>query len=240
MKGSLVYEIEDNVYNVSEGDVVFVSPGKSHKEICDPESDFEVMFICFNFFKDGKNFDISKHIDIPEVARITNIKEIYEIFENILSEVTYRETGYLLKINAQVYSLLVSLYRNKSDLDRKVESIKKISTIRKKRIAQDIREYLEVNYNQKISLNELTKIFFLSPQYISSLFKKQTGYTPIEYLNKVRISKAKEIMSSGENNISRVAEEVGISDIHYFYKVFKQFEKKTPVQFITRGSMPED
>ena len=81
----------------------------------------------------------------------------------------------------------------------------------------------------------------MSPQYISSLFSRQTGYTPIEYLNKIRIARAKEILAAGETNISKVAEVAGIGNIHYFYKVFKQFEKKTPVQFIAQqGSAQSD
>ena len=163
-----------------------------------------------------------------------NQKEIQEIFRNILNEVTYKEEGYLIKISAQVLNLLVALYRNKNGVKRNLGSIKNINEIRKDRITEDIKEYLEENYNKKISLNELSKYFFLSQPYISSIFKKQTGYTLIEYLNTVKISKAKSMFAKGEDNISKVAEEVGFNDIHYFYKVFKQYENMTPVQYIER------
>jgi AraC-type DNA-binding domain-containing proteins len=232
MKGSLTYEIEGRLYNVSAGDLVVIGPGKYHKEICDSNLQSEVLFVCIRFIKNHEAFDIARQMNISEVTKIVNLKEVYEIFECILSEVTYREEGYLLKVNAQVYNLLVSIYRNETNVNRKINNIKKLSNYRKKKTTDDIMEYIECNFKQKISLNELSKVFFLSPQYISSMFKKQTGYTPVEYLNKLRITKAKEMFLIGESNISRVAEEVGIGDIHYFYKVFRQFENNTPAQFI--------
>ena len=234
MKGSIKYEIEGKIHHVSAGEVVVIAPGKHHMEICDLDSQFEVLFVCVRFLKDGNAFDIVKHLNISDVTKITNLKEVYDIFECILNEVTYREEGYLLKINAQVYNLLVAICRNESNVDKKIDSIKKISNFRKKKITDDIREYLEYSYQQKISLADLSRIFFLSPQYISSMFKKQTGFAPVEYLNRIRIARARELFLAGESNISKVADQVGISDVHYFYKVFRQFEKKTPVQFIVQ------
>jgi AraC-type DNA-binding domain-containing proteins len=232
MKGSIKYEIDGQLYCVSAGDVVVIGPGKYHKEICESDSQFEVLFVCVKFINNGEAFDIAGHLNIPEVTKIVNLKEVYDIFECILGEVTYREEGYLLKVNAQIYNLLVAISRNETNVDRKINNIKRLSNYRKKKITDDIMGYIGCNYMQKISLNGLSRIFFLSPQYISSIFKKQSGYTPVEYLNKIRIEKARELFMNGECNIGKVAEEVGIGDIHYFYKVFKQFEKNTPAQFI--------
>lgn len=232
MKGAVTYEIDSRLYHVSEGEVVVVPPGKPHKEICCSEGHFEVLFVCLSFLREGLPVNISEHLELPEVIKIADLKGIYGIFEDILNEVTYRNDGYLLKINAQVYNLIVAICRNHEALGRNIDSIKKLSNLRKHKIAEEIKEFMENNYSRKISLNELSRNFFLSPQYISSIFKAYTGYTPIEYLNRVRIGKAKEFFAAGLDNIGEVADKVGIGDIHYFYKVFKQFEKKTPVQFI--------
>ena len=232
MKGSVTYEIGGNIHSVSEGEVVVVSPGQPHKEICDSRTHFEVLFVCINFLRDGCAFNIAEHLGIPEVTRISNLREIFEIFEDILNEVTYRSEGYLLKINAQILNLLVAICRNRTGTAGKIDSIRQISNLRKKKISEEIKEYMGSCYNRRISLDDLSKKFYLSPQYISSLFKQHTGYTPIEFLNRVRITKAKELFQSGRDNIGEVAESVGIGDIHYFYKVFRQFEKKTPAQYI--------
>jgi len=113
MKGALCYEINKTAHTVNEGEVVVVSPGKLHKETRLQE-DFEVLFVCICFKKDGKSVDITENIQIPEVINVTNLKGIYEIFDCILQEVTYRDPGYLLKIKAQVLNLLVSICRNES------------------------------------------------------------------------------------------------------------------------------
>lgn len=233
-KGLVTYMIDNKKYRVKKGQVVIVSPGKYHNEIASLNTQFEVLYLCVKFTKEGEPFDIIEILNIPEVANVLNKKEVDEIFRYILNEVTYREEGYLLKISALVLNLLVTLYRNKNGVRDGSGSIQSINDIRKEKITEDIKEYIEENYNKKISLSDLSKCFFLSPPYISSLFKKQSGYTITEYINTVKISKAKRMLDAGEDNISKVAEAVGFNDIHYFYKVFKQYENITPVQFIER------
>jgi len=232
MKGSLIYEIGQNKYSVSAGEVIIIPPGKLHKETCDLSTDFEVLFVCARLIRKNKQIDVTEYLQIPEVSKIQNQKEIYRIFGRILNEVTYRNQGYLLQVKAEVYHLLVLLFRNEAGAGQKTNDIKKLSNIRKKKIVDDIKDYFYHNYNQKISMGELSKSLYLSTPYISSVFKKQTGYTPVEFLNKVRMDKAKALFAAGETDIGKVAESVGISDIHYFYKVFKMFESMTPVAYI--------
>jgi len=233
MKGSLKYQIEDRVYTVSEGDVVVIGPHMKHKETCDEDAEFQVLFVCMDFVKDGKSFNIMEHLSFKEVTEAYGLKGIQSVFSSILSEVTYREPGYLMKVNAQIYNLLVALYRQKHVVENEGDAILETHMLRKRTIVDNILKYIEENYGQKISLSAISKTFYLSPPYISTLFKNCTGYTLIEYLNRIRIKEAKELMAGGETDINEISLQVGFSIIHYFYKVFKQLEDKTPVQFLS-------
>jgi AraC-like DNA-binding protein len=230
MKGTVHYDIDGRHYCVSEGQLVIVAPGKIHRETASPGSPYEVMFLCLKFSRDGQPFDLAAYLDIKEVHLSRN-REIRGIFENLLHEIAYREQGYLLKLNALIYHLLVEIRRGEARNLVEPEMSDKSVHLRKEKMAHDIKRYLETHLNQKISLQQLSETFFLSIPYISSLFKRQTGYSPVEYINKLRIDKAKSLLFSGYA-VNEVWEKVGYGNIHYFYKVFKQVENMTPVQYL--------
>ncbi|WP_270464218.1 AraC family transcriptional regulator [Christensenella intestinihominis] len=232
MRGQLVYEIDGKESTAREGDVVMIPAGVRHREIAPSDQDFEVFFLCVDFTNMGRRIDVTDYIGHRGVISTWYSREIYKICENMLSEVTFRSKGYLLNLRALVLNLLVLLCRAQEEPEQRIKSIKRINSIRKKRIADEVKSYLETNYMQKISLDDLSQAFFFTPQYLSTLFRKQTGHTIIEYLNITRIKKAKEIFRKGELNVSQAALQVGFGDMHYFGKVFKQYEKQTPIQYI--------
>lgn len=69
------------------------------------------------------------------------------------------------------------------------------------------------------------------PSYLSSLFKQDTGTTLTDFINTQRIQRAANLLSSTEQNISVVAEQVGILDVNYFTKMFKKSMGSTPTQY---------
>lgn len=95
--------------------------------------------------------------------------------------------------------------------------------------AQKILSYLESNYMKDISLDKLADFVKLHPNYISSLFKKETGSNFVNYLHEIRIREAKKLLESERYlPISLIGQQVGYEDKHYFSKVFKKYTGKTP------------
>ncbi|MGE7600963.1 response regulator transcription factor [Peribacillus sp. NPDC097675] len=93
-----------------------------------------------------------------------------------------------------------------------------------------ILEYIEKNFHLDIKLETLSKLVFLSGQYLSRLFKQETGYTITQYITVHRIEKAKKCLFSREN-VMEVSEKCGFSDPNYFARVFKKYEGVTPSQY---------
>lgn len=83
--------------------------------------------------------------------------------------------------------------------------------------------HLQDHYNEPLSLKKLSEMVFLSPNYICSLFKEETGQTISDYLTKLRIDHAKRLLSENGNKVYEVAHAVGYTDSRYFNKVFKKF-----------------
>ena len=98
-------------------------------------------------------------------------------------------------------------------------------------ILQKAMDYICENYTMSITLNELAEHTYVSTYYLSRMFKKELGKNFVEYLNEVRIDKAKELLKDNKYKTYEVAELVGIQDPHYFSKIFKKYVNMTPTEY---------
>ena len=98
---------------------------------------------------------------------------------------------------------------------------------------QNIRAYLAEHYQQRITLEELSAHFFLSPSYLQKLFKRYTNQSPTDYLISLRIAKAKELIRTTQMSFSEIAFSVGIESYSYFIRLFKKQEGMTPKEYKT-------
>jgi len=92
-------------------------------------------------------------------------------------------------------------------------------------------KFIKSNFHKDISLQQVAENVEMSPNYLSSLFKKEVQMNLIEYINQVRIEKAKEILLSSSLKTYEVAEKVGFTDESYFSRTFKKFTGIRPVEY---------
>ncbi|MCI9008225.1 MAG: response regulator [Lachnospiraceae bacterium] len=90
---------------------------------------------------------------------------------------------------------------------------------------------IEENYGMRLGLDGFSDRFRLTPEYLSNLFAKETGMTFSNYLKKVRIEKAKELILNTDMKIYEVAYSVGYPDQKYFSKVFKEYTGVSAKQY---------
>ncbi|RXZ78693.1 helix-turn-helix domain-containing protein [Paenibacillaceae bacterium] len=88
-------------------------------------------------------------------------------------------------------------------------------------VAQTIR-YLEDNYAERVTMDELAGMLDCSTGYLTRLFKRATGTSPIDYLIAIRLEKAKALLLTTEATLQEIAECVGFSDDSYFNRLFKK------------------
>ena len=119
-------------------------------------------------------------------------------------------------------------------LDRFTESVYENRNIKNVEIIRRTREFIRTNYKKKIKLIDISKAIYLSPFYLSHIFKQETGSTLLEYLTKVRIEEAKRLLENTSWNTTRISFEVGYSDQSYFCKVFKKSEGLAPSDYKKR------
>lgn len=94
-----------------------------------------------------------------------------------------------------------------------------------------IKKYLMKNYEKKVNLEEVSQHFYLSPAYLSSYFKKETGTTMTDYVVMLRIQQAKKLLCETNKTVEEVAKEVGYSNHNYFSVMFKKTTGYSPMQY---------
>ncbi|MBI4979450.1 MAG: helix-turn-helix transcriptional regulator [Spirochaetes bacterium] len=91
--------------------------------------------------------------------------------------------------------------------------------------------YMEKNYYQMQEMSEIMKHVPFHKKYFIALFKKNVGYTPVNYLNRIRIEKSCEALRAGRQSVTDIAYDAGFNDISYFNRQFKKLVGMPPRQF---------
>lgn len=113
-------------------------------------------------------------------------------------------------------------------LDATFEYEKKI--MKSYTVCDKINAYIREHYREHIGRNEIAEEFFLAPEYVSKVYKKETGISINEAIAAVRVKQAKHLLDRGER-VSDVAEKVGFDNFTYFSTTFKKLEGVSPSQY---------
>ncbi len=129
---------------------------------------------------------------------------------------------------SDIYELHEILENVATSITEKIDSYNQNSIHSTLQLAID---YINENYTLQVTLEDLAKQAFVSPYYLSRMFKKELGKNFVDYLNEKRIAEAKERLKDMTLKTYEVAESVGISDAHYFSRLFKKYTTMTPTEF---------
>lgn len=103
-------------------------------------------------------------------------------------------------------------------------------------VVKEVQTYLEQNFREKISMEELSSRFSVGRRNFDRRFIKATGNTPIEYLQRIKVESAKKSLETSRKTVSEIMYEVGYSDVKAFREVFRKFTGMSPVEYKGRYS----
>jgi len=152
--------------------------------------------------------------------------EIFTLFQRLLLERSRQTVYSALMISLELSQILVLLGQCWSE--KNAISPQPPERREQNRLVQDALLYLHSNYASPIRIGVLAEQLQISQQYLARLFKAETGTTPLQYLNRLRIEKAKEAMRENAVNISEAAMAAGFDSLYYFSRLFKQLEGMSP------------
>ena len=219
-KGNVRYFVDERIYDLSEGDVVFIPPHVIHKTATLMNKGAERLLIAFtNEFimyppsdKIFSCFDVCYFKNPP-------VKDLIEkAAEEYFNKDRYSEdliAGYIREI-------LVKLRRS-MDINNPDKSSENNSII------QNAVHYISKNYSNDISLSELAKKFAISESHFSRQFKAYTGFGLNEYISTVRVKNAEKLLVTTKLPVTEIAQNCGFNSSSYFAAVFKKVRGVSPI-----------
>lgn len=152
------------------------------------------------------------------------------------------------KVLEQIFSDEVEGYRsiyNQKSIPQVIAWLKKLEhglctyfdtyrNTHKNHIVTQVQKYLNAHLKEKLTLNDVANIFSISPNYLSSIFKKYCEYGFSEYINQIKIKRAKQLLSEGNYKIYEVSDQLGFENSYYFSKVFKKIVGCSPKEYLQK------
>jgi AraC-like DNA-binding protein len=136
------------------------------------------------------------------------------VFDHLLAAWEAKSDGYEWQTRLSFQNLLAEISW--------LESIRYYEEYESVKAIAGVVEYMKRHYADPIRRDELARYASMSVSHFSLLFKKQTGYSPLQYLNVIRIDKARELLRNSKFTVSTIASEVGYQDQLYFTRLFKR------------------
>ena len=219
--GKGVLKAAENEYTLSAGSVAVIEKDVPHEYFTPHGSEWEFYWIhpsgtvCNMFLSYFLSDLYGERVFMSEsIERYTDrVKSLINYLEN---EKTLSERYVCAEFAQIMYTLINDRGKYKKGQNR---------------LSDEIIGYFERYYNENITIETLSKKFFVSSAHLIRQFKKESGYTPYEYLTLIRVTKACRLLEYTDMSVSEIADCVGIHNTSRFIEKFKAVTSLTPVVY---------
>jgi len=223
VKGNARYTINGVVFELKPGDLLYLTEGDMKEAITYSQNLMQCFAINFTFRKKNKKTGGKKELLFPMVNHIGLRQDIIDLFRELTISWTEQKNGYLIKTQA-LFMLILHRLMEIIIYDRDSES-------GDYRVNKIIR-YISMHYNEKLTVKNLALQTGLDIDYFGRLFKSETGMTVHQYIAKIRVRNAENMLQSGNYKVQDAAEQCGFSDTFHFYKLFRSLRGFPPSRCI--------
>lgn len=247
LRGSAVFFVDGREILVKKGDVIYLPKGVllSCHALEDDFEFYSIRFVASAYFEGG---DLLRDYYHVQTVISGCAEETEEYFAQIYERVHTQSRSKMFWVRGYL-ELLIGYIVGCQDQNQKPEIVSQEDTdsvewlqrrIQKSDVKVDARIQLVVDYlvthpTEQYTTKKMSELSGLSESRFRTLFYKQTGKNPLEYLNEIRVvSAARKLLISGDN-ISDIAYSLGFHDVNYFIRVFKKYFCMTPKQYRDRA-----
>ncbi len=167
---------------------------------------------------------------LPEYGHLAHAEKYRVLFRQLIdaSQTPYRDNDARARIcNAYLTVLLQELSQECIGGAFEAETAAASNAV----IERILEELQQRAYTEDINLSDLARSYHYHPGYLTELFRRQTGMTPITYIRQLRLERAKQLLLNTDARIDHVAFQCGFSDPKYFMKVFRRSVGVTPGEY---------
>jgi transcriptional regulator GlxA family with amidase domain len=184
-------------------------------------SGFHAMFVLEPRYRKRHRFRSRLRLDMDDLARAV------DLLESLFTEYTERRPGHESAIRGLLLQLVVFLSRRYSEL--------RADTSRSLLRLGEVMSYMESHAHERLRLPELARRAHLSVNQFTRVFREATGHTPIDYLIRLRVMRAAELLRATDEKITSLALRCGFSDSNYFAKQFRRVMGESPRDYRRKG-----
>lgn len=231
LHGERVYFMNGNVYVARKGDLMLVMPGDLHSTSSSQVEEFERVLLHFSpEFLSGEDGSILEQAPFLESGMIhlplKEQPELERLLLTMLAECQEHHNFYETFVRQLLTEFLIRVHRTALGADDMPQPRhpmhQKIS---------EISAYIHEHYREPLTLEELSRQFYISPAYLSRVFLKLTGFHLSEYIRVVRVREAQNMLRNTREKIQLIAEQVGFEHVSHFNKTFKSITGSSPLHY---------
>ena len=225
VKGNGWAKITEKKYALSAGDFVLLPANTPHEYGADEQTPWTIYWMHFKGTSSSDFVDMMLKRMGAHVASISFQEKRLQLFEEIYTSL---ERGYSIdnicyaSLSLQYFLGSCSFDNNFMAIDEKTDSISLCVN------------YLQKNIDKPLSLKDIADAVNLSVSHFASIFKKNTGFSIIEYFNHLKTQKACQYLQFTDLRINEIADRLGIEDPYYFSRMFTKIVGTSPNKYRSR------
>ncbi|MDF2961965.1 MAG: AraC family transcriptional regulator [Paenibacillus sp.] len=227
VRGSGYLMGQDRKYKLKPNDIFFLDLSGQHNYYADPEDPWELLWVRFGGHQAADYFAMLGCSEQP-VSQVRHSEAVRSMFRELYELFQMRPVGMEVAASALITRILSEMVIAKMEQDAVLSP--HVSSEYPKEVLQAI-DYIENQNQSAIKLTEIADSVHLSQYYFSRIFKRSTGYSVLEYINKYRLTRSKQLLASSKLGTGEIAQRVGFCSQSYFTKIFKTHEGMTPKDY---------
>lgn len=239
-EGTINLQIGTKQFIVTAGNGCFIPSEQLHGAYPSGDTPFKLHAVVFHidllrsFGYDliEKNYLTTiRNIFHPILLTVNEDHEILQLLASIIKAYSMSETGFELKIKGYLFLLFSEILKKQAwNHDQEVTQ----KDLTKTALLKKVLQYIDQNYQQKLTVLDLASQIQMSEGHFSRFFKSFVRMTPMEYINTIRIEKACALLETSDRKMLDIAMDVGFQNQSYFIRLFKRQKGCTPREW--RGS----
>lgn len=236
LEGEIDYFIKDKIHTVQKGDLVVIHPYELHRTAGrKADSGYERYVLTFTDPFVAPLLDSAQTPLLPParpsgVLR-TGVKDnakIERLLGEMMKECRQRGSHYRAVVQSLLLQLLVLIDRYSTNY--RPAEVRPYAHPMEEKISE-ITAYITEHFHEEVTLEKIAALFYISPSYLSRIFKKITGFHLREYIQFIRIREAQRLLRETDDKVTEIAGKVGFVNITHFNRTFKSMTHVCPRKY---------
>ena len=216
--------VEDKKYKVGKNMYFIIPEGVSHSYGSDDSDPWTIYWVHFSGAFAKHFYDISGKAGTISPSSISRIEDRIQLFEEMMVNL---DMGYSRE-NIEYANVCLLHFLSSF---KYISQFRQVRRVREEDMIERSILFMKANLMERLTLEGIAKEMKLSASHFSLLFRKKTGYSPMEYLIYLRIQKACQLLDSTSLRVGEVSQKVGYDDQYYFSRIFKKVMGISPAGY---------